>query len=122
MKQFTSRLSCFTFTHSPWRGDLSRRSLAQSVFCWAKTGTDETRHVHATTAAAKSLDRVMDGDSNLVCGGFFCDACPRPLAGAKRIWKIEIKFTVPKCNKRSRNRAERFRCPPKPARRRNGRP
>src|ERR1043166_337847 len=32
MKQLTSRLPCFTFTHSRWRGDFSRRALAQS---WA---------------------------------------------------------------------------------------
>src|SRR5437899_9610096 len=32
MKQLTSRLPCFSFTHSRWRGDFSRRALAQS---WA---------------------------------------------------------------------------------------
>src|SRR5579883_2726461 len=33
MKQLTSRLPFLTFTHSMWRGDFSRRVLAQS---WAE--------------------------------------------------------------------------------------
>src|SRR5690606_40931708 len=51
---FTSRSPCFTFTHSEWRGDFSRRSLAHS---WA-----EARGVRAqSSAAVRAMSRFIGG-------------------------------------------------------------
>src|SRR5690349_13953828 len=58
MKQFTSRLSCETLTHSMCRGDFSSTALAQSC-AWAGAVSDPK-----IQAAAKMATKERESDSD----------------------------------------------------------